>query len=95
MQELILEYARTGIIQFGRFKQPDGSFAPISFNFLLLPSYPDVMQATTRALAPLVKSHQPERLLTTRAAIPLGSVLAVESGISLWRGQKLYQRVYH
>src|SRR5687768_11120209 len=83
MQDLILQYARTGMIQFGRFQQPTGSFDPIIFNFLLLPSYPELMQATARALLPLIQPNRPERLLTTRAAIPLGSVLAVESSIPM------------
>lgn len=80
---LLNQYIEAGIIQFGRFGTSDGGFAPLSINFLLLPSYPALMQATAQALSPILKSMNVERLLTTRAAIPLGAVAAVESGIPL------------
>lgn len=83
MPSLIHEYARAGIIQLGRFQQPDGSFLPMSTNFLMLPSYPRLLHTTAQALVPLIRTHPPERLLATRAAIPLGAVVAVESNIPL------------
>jgi len=83
MQTLINEYARAGILQLGRFQQPDGSFHPLSANFLMLPSYPALMRKTAQALVPMLHSTHADRLLTTRAAIPLGAVLAVESDIPL------------
>ena len=82
-KSLIEHYTEAGIIQFGRFAQPDGSFAPVSLNFLLLPSFPALMQATAKALLPLLQSIHADRLLTTRDAIPLGAVLSVESAIPL------------
>lgn len=82
-QDLFAQYVEAGIVQFGRFQQPDGAFHPISFNFLLLPSFPQLMGATARALTPLLMGANTNRLLATRAAIPLGAVLAVESGIPL------------
>ncbi|MCL4875669.1 MAG: hypothetical protein KJ064_03385 [Anaerolineae bacterium] len=83
MDDLLQGYLRTGIVQFGRFQQPDGTFWPVKTNFLLLPSYPDLLKATALALAPLAQQTRCDRLLTTRATIPLGAVLSVESGIPL------------
>jgi orotate phosphoribosyltransferase len=83
VHDLVAKYLEAGILQFGRFEKENGNFWPLSLNFLLLPSFPALMQATARALLPLIKEAAPERLLTTRAAIPLGAVLAVESGIPL------------
>jgi hypothetical protein len=37
---LFLDYIRTGIIQFGKFQQPDGSLGPVACHFTLLPSFP-------------------------------------------------------
>ncbi|HLA43976.1 MAG TPA: hypothetical protein VJZ27_11095 [Aggregatilineales bacterium] len=82
-KSLIEHYTEAGIIQFGRFEQPDGSFAPVSLNFLLLPSFPALMQATAKALLPLLQSIHADRLLSTLDAIPLGAVLSVESAIPL------------
>jgi orotate phosphoribosyltransferase len=80
---LIRGYVEAGILQFGRFQQADGDFLPIAMNFLLLPSYPHIMQQTAKALVPLVHQSGVDRLLTTRATTPLGAVLAVESGIPM------------
>lgn len=74
---LFLDYVRTGMIQFGRFQQPDGSFAPIACHFTLLPSFPKLLRATASALAPSFKIQtELDRFLTTRNTIALGGVLA-------------------
>lgn len=83
MNNLFQEYVRAGIVQFGRFQQADGTFWPIKTNFLLLPSYPQMIQATAQALAPLLLQTACDRLLTTRATIPLGAVLSVEANVPL------------
>jgi len=80
---LLHDYINTGMIQFGRFKQPDGKMNPISINFLLMPSFPKVMQATAKALTPLINQTNTNRLLTTRATTPLGAALAIESDIPM------------
>lgn len=82
--DLLQRYIQEGlIIQFGRFKGENDQFSPLSTNFLLLPSYPALMHDTAKALVPLLQESDSDRLLTTRAAIPLGAVLAVESGMPL------------
>ncbi len=83
MNNLLQGYLKTGIIQFGSFQQPDGTFWPIKTNFLLLPSYPDLIHATAKTLAPILLNTGCDRLLTTRATIPLGAVLSVEANIPL------------
>lgn len=74
---LIFDYIRTGIIQFGKFQQSDGSLGPVACHFTLLPSFPKLMSTTAEALV----SHFPmqterDRFLTTRNTIALGGVLA-------------------
>ncbi len=83
MNNLLQDYLKVGIVQFGRFQQPDGTFWPVKTNFLLLPSYPAMIQATAQALAPLLLQTGCDRLLASRATIPLGAILAVESNIPL------------
>ncbi len=87
MRHLLEAYARAGIIQFGRFVREDGRVDPIDLNFLLLPSYPDLMQETAAALAPhlheAAAGYGIDRILSTRATTPLGALLAVASGIPL------------
>ncbi len=74
---LFLDYIRTGMIQFGRFQQPDGSFAPIACHFTLLPSFPKLLHATASMLASSFKIQtERDRFLTTRNTIALGGVLA-------------------
>jgi hypothetical protein len=82
-ETLIQQYVETGIIQFGRFQRDDGRFQPVSFNFLLLPSYTETLRQTAKALLPLLHQCGADRILTTRAAIPLGAVLAAESDIPM------------
>jgi hypothetical protein len=76
---LINHFIETGIIQFGRFQQPDGSFWPVQTSFRLLPSYPAAMKATAQAF----RIQNVDRLLATRDATALGAVVSVESGIPL------------
>lgn len=80
---LLARYIQTGMIQFGRFKQPDGSYSPLSINFLLLPSFPALLQETAHALVPLLAQTSADRLLALRSTVALGAVLAVESGLPL------------
>ena len=75
---LFFEYIRTGIIQFGKFQQPDGSLGPVACHFTLLPSFPQLMKSTAKALMPyFVIQTERDRLLTTRNTIALGGVLAI------------------
>jgi orotate phosphoribosyltransferase len=83
MTTLLQAYLTTGMIQCGRFKQPDGSYSPLSFNFLLLPSFPALMQQTAQAFLPLLQAASTDRLLALRSTVAVGAVLAVQSGIPL------------
>lgn len=83
MSDLLHGYLEAGLIQFGRFQQADGSFSPLSLNFLLLPSFPQLLQATAHAFLPLLAESKVNRILATRATTALGGVVAVESGIPL------------
>lgn len=97
MTHLIEDYVANGLIQFGRFKQADGSVWPIAFNFLLLPSYPQTMKATASAFAPILKRLPIQRLLSTRATTPLGAALSIETNIPLayvYGEQKAYTSAY-
>lgn len=80
---LFQQYIAAGLIQFGRFQNEDGTFAPVSLNFLLLPSFPALMHDTARALVPLLAATPTNRILAARQAIPLGAALAIESGVPL------------
>ncbi|NDJ84414.1 MAG: hypothetical protein GYB66_00875 [Chloroflexi bacterium] len=84
-ENLLREYLNAGLIQFGYFTTSFGAPAgPIKFAFSLLPSFPALMHATAQALRPLVSTTAPAaRLLATYDTIPLGAVLAVETGIPL------------
>jgi orotate phosphoribosyltransferase len=81
--DLFQQYLAAGLIQFGRFGGQNGEVAPLSLNFLLLPSFPALMQQTARALVPLLESTPANRILAARQAIPLGAALAIESGVPL------------
>jgi hypothetical protein len=83
MSGLFDQYIAAGLVQFGRFQQQDGSFAPLSLNFLLLPSFPALMHQTARELVPLLKKTPAKRLLAARQTIPLGAALANESEMPL------------
>jgi len=94
---LFAAYVDVGIIQFGRFARGAGGFAPVAFDFLMLPSFPVLLDATAQALVPLVGATAADRLLTTRDAVPLGGVLAVKSGIPLtypYGEEKSYTKAY-
>lgn len=83
MDDLFPQYIAAGLIQFGRFRGHNGSVAPVSLNFLLLPSFPPLMQQTAQALVPLLEATSTDRLLAARQAVPLGAALAIESGVPL------------
>ncbi len=72
-QSLFMAYVRAGLIQFGNF---EGDL-PIKFYFALLPSFPELLQSTAEALAPMFVVQRPtDRFLTTRTTVALGGVLA-------------------
>ncbi len=48
---LTLALAQAGLIQFGRFFQPDGSAWPVALNLRWLPSYPALLREVAAALS--------------------------------------------
>jgi orotate phosphoribosyltransferase len=74
---LALALARAGLIQFGRFVQPDGAIWPLALNLRWLPSYPALLRDVAAALEPLLDGIEADRLLTTVDAIPLGVALCL------------------
>lgn len=87
---LLAEYVRCGIFQFGNIQVRDGSYAPIAFPFTLLPSFPALLKATAKHLAPFVPVQtERDRLLTTWDTIALGAVVSTITGMPmLWpRGE--------
>jgi orotate phosphoribosyltransferase len=80
---LTLALARAGLIQFGRFVQPDGSTWPLALRLRWLPSYPALLHDTAAALEPLLHDLHADRLLTTPDAIPVGVALGLRINIPL------------
>lgn len=83
-RSLFVEYARAGLILFGRFQAENGEFWPLSFHLTLLPSFPHLMKWTAEFLA---TSYSPmsdrDRLLTTRKTTALGGVLATLTDVPM------------
>ncbi|MBN1679977.1 MAG: hypothetical protein JW966_06765 [Anaerolineae bacterium] len=77
---LILALANVGLIQFGRYVQPDHTVWPVAVNLRWLPSYPDLLRTVAGALEPLLLSTDADRVLTTADAIPLGVALSLRTG---------------
>lgn len=76
---LVLALARAGLIQFGRFTQPDGTIWPVALNLRWLPSYPALLRDVAAALEPLLDGIEADRILTTVDAIPLGVALSLQT----------------
>jgi orotate phosphoribosyltransferase len=83
MVDLTLKLARAGLIQFGRFVQPDDSVWPLAVNLRWLPSYPALLDETAAALQPLLIDVSADRLLTTADALPIGVALSLRAGLPL------------
>lgn len=81
--DLVRALAAAGLIQFGRFERPDGSFWPMMVNLRWLPSYPDLLRQIAAALDPLLDRVDADRLLTTTDALPIGVALSLRKNIPL------------
>ncbi len=80
---LALRLADAGLIQFGRFSQPDGSIWPVQVHLDWLPSYPALLRDVAAALADLLGGQPADRLLTTPTTIPLGTALSLHTGLPM------------
>jgi orotate phosphoribosyltransferase len=80
---LALRLVEAGLIQFGRFAQPDGSCWPVQVRLRWLPSYPVLLREVAAALADLLDGLDVDRLLSTPAAIPLGTALSLHTDLPM------------
>jgi orotate phosphoribosyltransferase len=76
---LTLALARAGLIQFGRFFQPDGAAWPVALPLRWLPSYPALLRDVAAALEPLLDGIEADRILTTADATPIGVALSLRT----------------
>lgn len=82
-ESLPVALGRMGLIQFGRFIQPDGAIWPVAVHLRWLPSYPALLNRVAGELAPLLTGIEVDRLLTTQAAIPVGTALSLRAGLPM------------
>jgi len=75
--------ADAGLILFGRFARPDGRIWPVAVHLDWLPSYPDLLRQTARALVPLLNGLGADRVLAAPGALPVGVALGLEAGVPL------------
>lgn len=79
--KLTLGLALAGLVQFGRFTQPDGTLWPVALHLRWLPSYPALLRDVASALAEYLGHFEADRVLTTRDAIPIGVTLALQAEV--------------
>jgi orotate phosphoribosyltransferase len=83
LESLALSLARAGLIQFGRFVQPDGAIWPVAVHLRWLPSYPALLRDVAASLGALLEGIEADRLLATADAIPLGVALTLHTGLPM------------
>jgi orotate phosphoribosyltransferase len=83
LDSLALSLARAGLIQFGRFVQPDGAIWPVAVHLRWLPSYPVLLRDVAESLGALLEGIEADRLLTTAGAIPLGVALSLHTDLPM------------
>lgn len=80
---LTLALARAGLIQFGRFVQPDGNVWPLAVRLRWLSSYPALLRHTAAALEVSLYHVPIDRILTTADATPIGVALSLRTNTPL------------
>ena len=75
--------AQAGLVQFGRFEQPDGALWPVASHLRWLPSYPALLGQVADALLPLLQQVNADRLLATADALPIGVALSLRANLPL------------
>ncbi len=80
---LTVQLARTGLIQFGHFTQPDGAAWPVMLNLAWLPSYPALLGEVAAALEALSGDWTADRMLATARALPIGVAFSQRTGLPL------------
>ncbi|NDJ78799.1 MAG: hypothetical protein GYB65_21320 [Chloroflexi bacterium] len=79
--DLTRALGRAGLVQFGRYIQPDGSAWPVALRLRWLPSYPALLGEVAAALEPLLNGLPGDRVLTTVDATPIGIALGLRTGL--------------
>jgi orotate phosphoribosyltransferase len=79
--DVFKDLLRIGAVQYGQFevRGKQGTFAPISINLRLLPSYLAVMTSLAEQIAPLATVEGTTHLLTMPSVTPLGVVVSQQS----------------
>jgi orotate phosphoribosyltransferase len=72
--------AQAGLVQFGRFEQPDGAIWPVAVRLRWLPSYPSLLGQVADALLQQVDA---DRLLVTADSLPIGVALSLRANLPL------------
>lgn len=83
IDSLTMQLARTGLIQFGHFTQPDGVTWPVMLNLAWLPSYPALLGEVAAALEALSGAWAADRMLATARALPIGVAFSLRTGLPL------------
>jgi len=83
LDSLGIALTRAGLIQFGRFVQPDGVIWPVAVHLRWLPSYPALLRDVAASLGTLLDGVKADRLLTTTDAIPLGVALSLHTNLPM------------
>jgi adenine/guanine phosphoribosyltransferase-like PRPP-binding protein len=76
------EFLAAGLVLFGDFADADGGRKRYSLRFDLLASYPHILSTLADAIAPSIGATY-SRLLCPFDALPLGTALALRTGIPL------------
>lgn len=83
LSSLAVPLAQAGLIQFGRFVQPDGAIWPVAVHLGWLPSYPTLLRDVAASLSALLEGIRADRLLATANAIPLGVALSLHTDLPM------------
>lgn len=75
---------KSGMLQFGRFIDSDGSASPYRIRMEMLAAYPALLQQMTyRGVQSLASAKPFDRLVTLSDSIPIATALSLNTGISL------------
>lgn len=87
-QALAAGLIEAGLVQFGRFAQPDGSFWPLAVHLDWLPSYPALLRRAAAVMADLSAALPVDRLLAAPGALPIAVGLGLDAGlpVTYWHG---------
>lgn len=96
-EDLLIEY---GLVQFGRFADENGDFAPFKLHLDWIPSYPDVLEAAAFEVQKHFRVHgksihQFERILCPVDALPVAALVSAETGIPVVYSRGFGEPIVH